>query len=464
MVCLTISCDEERSNTNCEEIIIPEACEDCDTLKNHIATFCEPEDSTQASIYITNITVQVPNGYTTCKENNLHVWSEEVAMVDTSFYIDTSFADYDEINVAVLIIPPIGYDFDSLGATGYMTFCNENGDMVCYTFYVQGKACDRCLPAASSDAHCNDPDITDNIFIYDGTATIELPGVVSSEFCGVTAEEAGFSIISQSLTPNLPSGPNVWTVNYSITTTQSNLESTSALFCYYDNINLIEICVPLDISIDPSCIQLPEDCEAQWATKYDTCDSQQGGYAVFNMPIMSIYVGSYVLCNNGLFGTIEGGGMVVINSESLVNGWLTFSHDILMPSNFDQSLEYKLRLYLCDGDGAIVCYLFPYRLTCSGGGEGGGSGLIRNGSTTTTTYSLFPNPARDRLTIITEGLEKGTLSEFKIMDGLGRTLANSPIISPKQEINVSGFNTGIYFVAIMEGSIPVKVEKVVIIR
>ena len=120
----------------------------------------------------------------------------------------------------------------------------------------------------------------------------------------------------------------------------------------------------------------PEYCPIGWAAKPMACERTEDGYAVFNFT-MTVPNAGYQICEGGLFGTVEGGGYVVVNSGSTAGATLSFNIDIYMPCNFDPIQTYEVRLYLCDEAGELTCFSFPFNFTCElpcGGGDSGSGG------------------------------------------------------------------------------------------
>ena len=461
-VCLTITCEENEaiSEMLCKEVIVPDSCNQCDTLSTPITAILCEEDTTTTNTFISNFSFSVPDGYGPCDEGgNLFITSKETGITILSYEIDTLPVGTDIITVAALMAPLSVFEFEKNGAFAVTTLCNDSM-MICIEFEIAPTVCDDCHDPVETEAVCNDSLSSDSVFVYEGSVVVNIDGGNNVDFCGVFSPEIDFSIT------NIVQNVNDWTINYSITTTQSGYTGTTALLCFYHNIELIQICVPLNISV--SCDILPQNCVATWGEKPDTCDFESQGNYVFNIPNMTVVGnGSYSLCDGGLFGTIDGGGTVVVNSANVSGLYLSFDITIVMPSaTFVSGNGYELRLYLCDDQGNPVCYLMPYELfigECGGGSGGEGMGRPNTGRIY-SHFDILPNPASDKLIILTDGYGMETDREIKIMDLTGRIIGSSDVFEAKQEINITQFHTGIYFVAIMERGVPVKTEKVVILR
>ncbi|MEQ1743819.1 MAG: T9SS type A sorting domain-containing protein [Saprospiraceae bacterium] len=111
-------------------------------------------------------------------------------------------------------------------------------------------------------------------------------------------------------------------------------------------------------------------------------------------------------------------------------------------------------------------------LTCSSGFGGGGSqnrdavytdGL--NGQKTgKPVCTILPNPASDRIVLITEGFDPEKQREARLLDHTGRLLSTTRLYNEAETISVANLHPGVYIVIVLEDGLPVKAEKVVIVR
>lgn len=466
-VCLTILCgDLETSATICKEIEIPDNCNECEGLDPVTATLCETSEQ-GPNKYLANFCFQVPKGYNACKPGKLYVASPDVNVVVESYEIDESNVSYDEVCVAISVTLPNG--FSASYALGRVVLCDEEGNMICREFRILPSVCDNCLDKVHTMAPCNDPNLTDNIYIYEGQVTFTLlSGAVP---CGWNSPLVGFEVLSANAPPGSPN--QTWTVNYRITTTNNKLMHTTALLCF--EIVGVTYCIPLDITIIPC--RLPEDCVAAWTPKNMTCTSTENGEYVFNIQ-KQVYAGPYSLCAGGLFGTVDGGGYVTINGTPTTNfGVFTFNIDIRIPTNeFDNCTTYNLKLYLCDHLGNIVCYHFPFVLCCgtgTGGGGGIGGGGLTDGSMddriapisgTSSTYRIVPNPANDKILIATHDVDPAKQRELRLMDHTGRLVQVVRLTADAEIVQVAHLPPGIYMAVVVEDGRPVQTEKIAIVR
>jgi len=468
-VCLTILCgDMETSATICKEIEIPDNCNECEGLDPVTATLCE-ESELGPNKYLANFCFQVPKGFKACKPGKLYVASPDpdVVIVVETYEIDESNISYDEVCVAISVTLPSS--FSASYALGRVVLCDDEGNMICREFRIIPDVCDNCLDEIHTTALCEDTNPSDNIYIYEGTVTFTLPSGATP--CGWNSPLSGFEVLG---TPSVTMGtPNdTWTVNYRITTTNNKLMLTTALLCF--SISNTTYCIPLDITIIPC--RLPDDCVAAWTPKNMTCTSTENGEYVFNIK-KQVYAGPYDLCAGGLFGTVDGGGYVEVNDADVAFGVFTFDIDIRIPiTAFENcTTTYNLKLYLCDHLGNIVCYHFPFVLCCgSGGGTGGGSGSgfsdgvfdyqSRAGSGTPSEYRILPNPANDKLVVVAHDVDPLKQRELRLLDHTGRLVSAVRLTAEAEIIDVAAYPPGVYIVMVLENGLPVKVEKVAIVR
>lgn len=456
-VCLTVTCpDSMASATICKEIEVPEACNECGELDPVTAAICDTS-SQGPNIFLANFSFEVPAGYKSCKPGNLFVTSPNATIEVSSYTIETNGAN-ELITVALKVVPNSLTNFLNTGAIGYITLCSDTSDMICREFRILPQVCDNCMDEIHVEAYCADPDPHDDVYIYQGSVTVTVPS--GSDSCAVFSPLSGFS---STFTQNSLTN---WTVNFQITTHDKNLMYATALLCFVE-LTTGKTCIPLDITLLPC--DVPDECVAEWSPKNMSCTGEEDGNYIFNIS-KSVYAGPYELCGGGLFGTIDGGGTVRINpiGNSVILNVFTFNIDILIPiDSFVDGHVYNLRLFLCDHLGNIVCYYFPLRLYCSGHRSGSGarnSDAARFNDDAESAYTIRPNPAKDKLMVVTKDFDREKQQEVRIMDQLGRTIIKRRLSTNVEEINVAAQLPGVYVVAILEAGIPVKIEKIVIIR
>lgn len=139
----------------------------------------------------------------------------------------------------------------------------------------------------------------------------------------------------------------------------------------------------------------------------------------FSVPTkcMEIYnpsTGTWTVPNSSIYGA-SAGAAVVLNSGQI----------FIIGGNFTT------------GNGASdVCYLV----------NGVTVGIENNALVSNRFLSIYPNPANDLLTIEIEGVDLTGLSKIEILDVTGRIVStNSTLTTNKTSIDVSAYETGIYF-------------------
>jgi hypothetical protein len=71
--------------------------------------------------------------------------------------------------------------------------------------------------------------------------------------------------------------------------------------------------------------------------------------------------------------------------------------------------------------------------------------LAANSLKTNTTVKLYPNPANDQITLVTDGITYGSCV---ITDIVGSNVMEQAITHSKTQIDISGLSQGIYFVTL----------------
>ena len=158
--------------------------------------------------------------------------------------------------------------------------------------------------------------------------------------------------------------------------------------------------------------------------------------------------------------------MVVITSGNYANGFIEFDIEILIPvDDFISGETYRIRLYICDEEGNLVCLLFPYRLTCEGfervESRGEERGHIEEDS---GSYVVWPNPARSMLHIKGGRLEEGSQRSIHLLDHLGRLVRKEVSNDMQITLDIGDLPSGVYFVSIQENGLLVETEKVIIMN
>lgn len=73
--------------------------------------------------------------------------------------------------------------------------------------------------------------------------------------------------------------------------------------------------------------------------------------------------------------------------------------------------------------------------------------------------SIYPNPARDFITIVETFPEMSHISDYVIINVLGETVMSGEIIADNQQIDISNLPNGVYFVKIAENTIKLVINQ-----
>jgi len=452
-VCLTIHCDQYTSETFCDSVFIPAACTDCLDLGSFDGVQCD-SDSTDS--YMVKVAFDVPAGTAPCEDDIIPVWSDEVFINPTSVLITEVDEMTDHVEFCFNVTPYEGFDITVEKATGFITLCDSLDNQLCYTFSVNGTECSDCSTITFEDmAVCDQVQSNDSIFVYTGSTTIS--GVPASfTECEATSEEAGVEFTYDD------QGGGVWIIGYTITTTTELGFDFSSTLCF--EFGSFKYCVQLDITIPEPCADLPTDCAISWLEKTMGCDRAEGDYIVYTFD-MIVDLDPYQVCEDGLFGTIDGGGFVLNIDYTEINNSLDFSLEMHMPCDADLSQVYDLRLYLCNDQGEVICYKFPFRFTCSHDCDKTGKRSSSTGDSEFGNLSIYPNPARDNIYIDGFDLKSTSIYEVQFIDQFGRVLSRQNVKSDQVEIQVKDFSSGLYFVKISDlHGLHERIEKVLIIK
>ena len=79
----------------------------------------------------------------------------------------------------------------------------------------------------------------------------------------------------------------------------------------------------------------------------------------------------------------------------------------------------------------------------------------------TPIVSLYPNPARDQVTLYLDNIEVEHCMAI-ITDITGKQIARIPILSDKEVINISSFKSGYYLITIQKDGRNISTDKLII--
>ena len=75
--------------------------------------------------------------------------------------------------------------------------------------------------------------------------------------------------------------------------------------------------------------------------------------------------------------------------------------------------------------------------------------------------SISPNPAIDLVSVSLEEIINYDEISIDIFDLLGKKVSSVSQVGPKNNLNVSGFNNGVYFISIMKNGVLIKTSKLI---
>jgi PKD repeat protein len=453
-VCLTVACDLETSNTKCDTVSVTDpSCDQCEVFEIEIdAVLCEQSDSL-ANKYLANFELVVDKGFKPCLFGNLYISSPDAAINATTYMIDTTDTYRDIIFIAATFEPDSIEGFETTGIYGHVALCGPDDAFICYTFHATGSTCDVCDEVILlSIAQCNDPDPADGIYIYRGTIEINLDdnGEDGYSYCGSTSTEADLDANATETTGN----PHKYIYEYSISRLFSGPFTSSNIVCFINKFNDQKICFNLIIRADVPCIpeEPPTDCPIKWyPPKQMACDKNVNDYSLFNFS-MTVPNYGYKLCDGGLWGTVDGGGYLDIISGSINGNSFSFNVDIAIPCDFEQSDTFTVRLYLCDSEGELTCFEFPFLFNC---GLNCGRGLQDRRIEFTevpvnvlTNFKLYPNPANQSIRIMRNDKKQIPVKEIEVTNLIGLITLRIHNYSLDTELDISELTSGTYLVRI----------------
>lgn len=439
-VCLQVYSDQVYICDVCKDVTVPDSL-DCDNCEPSVITVrasqCESE-SDSTDVYGANASFGIPKGYSPCGEE-LFVNAEGAEISGSSYSIEDYDASNDLLNIS-LFINPASSSFENPGTSGHVTLCGPNGELICYELNIRGTTCDNCIDPITINLVCNDPDPTDSVLVYEGSFDISALDP-NSEACPGYSEHPNFQTISSDADSN-----GVSTVTYSYSTTNLGSHSFSSMFCFEDP-TLNTTCIEVIFNIPNPFPILPDTCVEVWDPKYMSCDTIDSGDAIFHFSMEfedNIQTNGYELCGDSLFGSIDS-GYVSVNSGSVIGTRFVFDVDIITPCEVigDDTVQLVLKLYFCDSNGDVICYLFPLKLYCNQNcGQAPRSRIFQN-IEINDQIKVYPNPFQNELTIYYENPKHEDL-RYNIYDLKGMKVLKGKTNESKTMINLDFLDNGIY--------------------
>ncbi len=455
-VCLTISCDDNTSVTECVDIVIGEECDDDCNI-----TIADPTPGylgynaikcAGSTEYVANLIIGLSPGEYLCRDD--YVYFENGNDVNYySTYVDDS-NPYPVLHISVSFnSPPGGYN--------YITVCDSDGNAVCYNFYIGGTTeCDECIDIVQTvTAACTDLDNTDNNLVYSGTFDI-TPG---GDFipCGNNVSTSpGYS----QGTPQENNG--TYTFPYSIRTNNHNPFNTRSTLCFVNPDDGVTKCFTVTIEVKKPCVVEPEVCEYNFIQTYYTvhCDEAVNGIARFYFSY-ALFSSSFATKYDGyeLAGTRSGSSIGSTTVEDYGRTLFRQGYKLGFITEIDcidlegqGTITYEIEFE--DENGNTFCVTLTVSIDC----EECASSTIANRSLKLDVGTLYPNPASDFISIIVEK-EKEEIHKLELFDSNGKRIAEYELEEGFNTLEISHLTPGIYIAKRISGE-KVELQKIMIVR
>lgn len=176
----------------------------------------------------------------------------------------------------------------------------------------------------------------------------------------------------------------------------------------------------------------------------------------------------YKLCDGGLWGTVDGEGYVDIISGSTNGNSFSFNVDIAIPCDFEQSDTFTVRLYLCDSEGELTCFEFPFLFNCGLNCERGLQDrrieLTAEPVNVLMNFKLYPNPGNQSIRITRNDKKLNPVKELEIINLMGLRILKIQNFSLDSELDVSELTPGTYIVRITGMDDVSEIRKLIIIK
>jgi PKD repeat protein len=345
----------------------------------------------------------------------------------------------------------------------HITICDQDGNELCYLIgFETPKDCDKCSELPAIEMSCVDDDLTDDITSYFTNITIDLSADFETQ-CGITASHPNLefsnfqpigSIVSFDL--NLTSSIDV--------DLSSGFETTICITTIDGN-----ECFKINVNI-------PEPCAVGCDNEYDNpnlptynCSFVDSNTGIAEFPIGPIILVSvpplkeegWEICDIDP-GTVPDGGYLFDYSTYELNnsGLQTATIKLLLGlpcSLFENGpIEITVSLNLCGPADATDCLDLVVTLGCDECENKKRSTIVGEEEIT-----FFPNPAKDRITIVSQ---KHLLPyRLEIINQNGQVVMEKNISNEDEMVNISNIISGIYFLKPIHEIKNLNIEKIIII-
>jgi hypothetical protein len=433
-VCATLNCDFDLPLTLCDFVTInPDECSSACNVSTINATALKCGDGP----YITTFNLIVPKGTKPCSIFGPQLSGDGMTTSNNGYVIKSINSTTNSITINTSIIPNANTNLNAPGKDFNFTLCDTLGNPVCYTVKITGSGCATC-ETLNINLPCTDQNPFNGTNTYGGSLIIpNLPP-------GASLENLAYTLAGLSL-GNLINGA----LPISYTTTNSGIISGDLIFSILSSAGIK--CYRVKITNTP-CPPPPTQCIQYWNTPpkpTGPCTVERGKYK-FNFTMASIPLGyDLQICSFPVVNYAEGNGEVVVNSMSFNGRSLQLNMDIFMPCDFNQALNYEVKLYVCDMQGNVVCLSFLLdfpncTIPCAGGG-----GQLGGRTKSDIPTRVYPNPTANMLYIESGANLEQPLS-YQIIDHTGRHIKTGTLTQSIVTINTQDLVSGIYLIKVVD--------------
>jgi|GEM_PF-6527438 len=437
-VCLTKDCETGPPVTTCEEVTV--ALEDCppsciELPSDIIIKRCDENETS----YMGEYCFTIPPNTTPCN-GSIGVFGADGALdYQLNSFSIANYPLYSEICISIDINDDNGFDIENNNTSLYLTLCDGFGEVQCLEVGVQTETCRECKEDVFSMAKCDDPDETDDIYVY--TGSIEITGVSGSP-CDFTSTEMGF----ESNTTQVDQ--DSWQIDYQITTSSAGSFTTQVLLCFLDG--PANTCLTLNILIPEPCVEVDVPCTEKWNAK-TTSDCDVVGDMIqysFNMTNVALSNPDLELCGSNTIATVNSGAAMV-SDVVLQNGEISFDTDIFFPCDYDPSGEYLLKVILCDERGDLVALCFPLQLGSCNKNCDSSRITKRNAKSSQGNSFYYPNPAMHEVQIISP-IAPEKVSHLELLDITGKLILSKSIEQTSSVLDINNIRNGVHMLRIID--------------
>ena len=463
-VCMNITCPNGSISEYCQTVfaggvIITSdgaqiACEICQNpLTFDVGAQRCGEDSKE--FVVQSFPITVPKGYRPCLGEFGLTQATNGSVQTNDYYVDNTGQNEDIIYVSFIFLA----DDPSLPMSALFAMCSPDGTKSeCFQFrIVNPDTCDECIddPSIIADmkVECNDSDLSDDVFNYTGSFTINPPE--GTEGCGYSSNSAGLSNVGVS--GNAPP----YNVSFDISTNQTGTFNSNLSLCFYDPVKDKKYCYNVDIRIENPCVPTTDDCEYDIPPVTIYCDSLKDGEALFNfsyaLHLPDLIKDGYRFCDTKPIESED--GLEILFTNVGIGAYI-FGVELLVPCDrVTAGMTTVLTLRLCNAEGKEICVKVNFTLDCpdcpsNKGGQ-------RNATWAETNYSIYPNPASTAFTVFAP--KSLNSQSFEMYNSIGELVMKGDLQNGANLVKSEHLLSGLYIIKLTNGE-DIRLEKILIAR